>query len=155
MQTRKISIIMEASMPKEAIIAIVIGFLFGLLITFGIYTANRSLKEKERPVASPQLVSSPISSPIPEAELQIDSPENESLVDEEEITIRGRTEPEAIIAIFTETNEHLLTASREGTFSASIRLVKGVNNIKITAVDKLDQEAEQDLTIVYSTVKIE
>lgn len=142
-------------MPKEALIAIIIGFLFGLLITFGIYTANRSLKERAAPLASPPATSPTLASPPPVPTLVIDSPENESLVDEEEIIINGRTSPEAIIAIFTESNEHLLTASREGTFSASIRLIKGVNNIKVTAVDKMSQKVEKNLTIVYSTAKIE
>lgn len=142
-------------MPKEALIAIIIGFLFGLLITFGIYTANRSLKERAAPLASPPATSPTLASPSPAPTLVINSPENESLVDEEEIIVNGRTSPEAIIAIFTESNEHLLTASREGTFSASIRLIKGVNNIKVTAVDKTSQKVEKNLTIVYSTAKIE
>ena len=142
-------------MPKEALIAIIIGFLFGLLITFGVYTANRSLKEQELEVKtpSPTVSASPESSP--ETPLVIDSPENESLVDEEKLVLRGRSSPEAIIAIFTEENEHLLTTSKEGTFSAEITLVKGVNNIKITAVDKENQKTEKDLTIVYSTATIE
>lgn len=142
-------------MPKEALIAIIIGFLFGLIITFGVYTANRSLKEQEVEAEAPSPTAPASRESSPEALLVIDSPENESLVSEEKLVLRGRSNPEAIIAIFTEENEHLLTASKEGTFSAEITLVKGVNNIKVTAVDKENQKTEQDLTIVYSTATIE
>lgn len=142
-------------MPKEAIIAITIGFLLGLIITFGVYTANRSLKEKGESATAPEAAVSPLSSPTSDAILEINSPENESLVEEEEISIRGTADPQAIVAIFTEENEHLLTTSPEGTFSAQIRLIKGVNNIKITAVNKANQKVEKNLTIVYSTVKID
>lgn len=142
-------------MPREALIAIVIGFLFGLIITFGVYTANRSLKEKEVTVEAPSPTTLPSPESSPQPLLVIDSPENESLVSEEKLVLRGHTSPEAIIAVFTEENEHLLTASREGTFSAEIKLVKGVNYIKVMAVDKQNQKTEEDLIIVYSTAKIE
>ena len=142
-------------MSKEAIIAIAIGFLLGLVITFGVYTANRSIKEKENSPASTKASDSPLSSAAPEAILEIESPENESLVEQSEITIRGQSDPQAIIAIFTEENEHLLTTNNEGTFSAQIKLIKGVNNIKVTAVNKTNQKVERNLTIVYSTITID
>lgn len=144
-------------MPKEAVIAIIIGFAFGLLITFGVYTANRSLKEKAGTSPNPSINdSSPLPTSTPEpGNLTIDLPENESLVDQAEIELKGRANPDAVIAILTENNELLLTADKDGSFSANITLIKGLNSLKITSVDKDNQKIEKNLTVVYSTAAIE
>ena len=63
-------------MRKEIVIAICVGFVIGLIITFGIYTANRALKQKSQPAA--ELSKTEVSSSSPAAPrliLEISEPE--------------------------------------------------------------------------------
>ena len=70
---------------KEVLIAIIIGFGLGLVITFGIWTANRALK-----TSAPQEEGSPeeiTNTPRPAFSLIINSPEDSSVSDKEEIEV--------------------------------------------------------------------
>ena len=68
-------------MRKEIIIAIGVGFVIGLIITFGIYTANKALKQKSQPTAELPQAETPLPSPVDEtAVLEITEPENNIVV---------------------------------------------------------------------------
>ncbi|MCJ7829738.1 hypothetical protein MUP50_01460, partial [Patescibacteria group bacterium] len=70
-------------MKKEILIAIIIGFVLGLVITFGIWTANKSLKEGTSTQSSQITENETNITPSPQAEeklpLTIISPENNAL----------------------------------------------------------------------------
>jgi len=143
-------------MKKEILIAIIIGFILGLIITFGIWTANKSLKngtqnKQENEQASP--------TPTPsqnkeEMFLQINSPANNDIIGQEEVTIEGQTKPQAIVAVVYQEDDQLIQADSQGNFSVDITLVGGANEIKISAYDNQNNEAQQTLDLVYSTAKI-
>lgn len=138
-------------MRKEVIIAIIIGFGLGLIITFGIWTANRALKE-----VPPEEVAPPAEeiTPIPTFSLTIKEPEDNSISSEEEITISGVTAPEAVVVILYPEGEKILEADEDGNFETKIALVGGANEVEISAYDSEGNEASQTLTIVYSTAEI-
>jgi len=143
-------------MKKEVLIAIIIGFGLGLVITFGIWTANKALKEaapsttgeeeQEEVAAEP--------TPVPALDLMITSPEDNTLSDKEIIEVSGRTVAEAIITIIYPDGETILEADQDGDFSTEISLIGGDNQIKISAFDKEGERVSQTLTVVYSTAKI-
>lgn len=136
-------------MRKEVIIAILLGLSLGLVVTFGIWTANQAVKEKKTEQTVQVVQTSP--SPSPRAELVISSPENNIVVDKNKIEIAGRTASESVIAIFSEEYEAFTQADEEGFFSTTLPLAKGSNKITVTSIDKLDQEEEENLMIVYTT----
>ena len=145
-------------MKKEIGIAIVIGFILGLIITFGIWTANKSLKEN----ASTQKEESPKISlnqenPLVNEEkmtLKIISPENNALVSEAKIKITGKTLPNINVVIFDEENENILQTDQQGQFTQEIILTSGINEIKISAFDNNGTEANVNLNLVYSKSEI-
>lgn len=141
-------------MRKEVVIVIVIGILIGAIVSFGIYTAQTAIKKQQAQTAVSE--EQPTLEPTPQVShtLSIIEPVNESISNQEEITITGSTTPNAVITIIAEENEYLLTADAEGTFSAEIILVSGANNITVTAFDESGNRAEQLITVVYSTAEL-
>jgi hypothetical protein len=143
-------------MRKEIIIAIGIGFILGLIITFGIYRANRALKQQKTPnnnLPTNGNPSSPLPSPL--VFLEIIEPENHSVVNKSKITVSGKTDPKASVVFLSEDDEDLVLADEEGVFSGEVPLVSGANEIKIISLSKSGEKQEKILSIVYTTAKIE
>ncbi len=145
-------------MKKEILIAIIIGFVLGLVITFGIWTANKSLKEGTSTQSSQITENETNITPSPQAEeklpLTIIFPENNALVNQEKLEIVGKTSPKAMVAIVYEEGEKIIEADEKGDFTMEITLVGGGNEINISAFDSQNNEASKVLNIVYSTAEI-
>ena len=145
-------------MRKEVLVAIIIGFGLGLVITFGIWTANKALKntstdsvETPAPLEE-EIETTPI--PIPTLELLVTSPENNIISEKATIEVVGQTVAKAIISIIYPDGEKLLETDEDGNFSTEISLVGGDNQIKISAFSNEGDEVSKTLTVVYSTAKI-
>lgn len=145
-------------MKKEILIAIIIGFILGLVITFGIWTANKSLQESSQTQNTGNNESQPIvtetSTEKGQISLVISSPENNALVNQEKIEIVGQTAAQATVIILYEEGEEVFQADEKGEFTQEITLVGGANEIKITAFDEEGNEANKTLSLVYSSAEI-
>lgn len=139
------------------ILAITIGFVLGLVITFGIWVANKSLKQTDTTTVTPTPTSLPASlgtSPIPTTQvtnnqLTITSPDDESIVAVDTITLTGKALPNSSVAILYEDGQMFTTTDSNGKFETDIPLVAGYNEITVTSDD-----SSQTITITYSTAKI-
>ena len=148
-------------MRKEVLIAIVIGFALGLLITYGIWTANRAIKEAtaNNDVASEKITSENIT-PTPgptvnKLALSITTPEDNDLVNKQKIEVSGTTVPNAIVVVTYPDGESIISAGADGKFTTNINLDAGSNDLGITAFDtQTGNEASQNLTVVFSTAEI-
>lgn len=141
---------------KEILAAIIIGFALGLVITFGIWSANKNLVSKETvSTASPETIPA---TPEPEKEaeffLKLDSPKNELLTDEESIVLSGSTLPGATLVILSADGEKIIGTDSEGNFSLEIELTAGVNFLTVVASDFEGHRASEKLSVVYSTAEI-
>lgn len=143
-------------MKKEVVIAIIFGFLLGLVITLGIRTANRSLppqtpvtdnivSSREQVVEKNQEVFS----------LDITIPEDGAVLDKEKLMITGKTKPKALIAVTFTEGEKIAEADDQGAFNVEVALSGGENHIEITASDQTGNQTSQTLNVIYSTAKIE
>ena len=148
-------------MKKEVFLAIAIGFALGLVITFGIWTANKSLKNLPKsspaPSIAPQSEVGPTPAPTNQVTgnlLTITSPADEALVNTPKITLTGTAVPSSIITVIYEDGQVVTTADASGNFSLDVPLVGGYNIIKVTAFDKSGASSEQTLTVTYTTAKI-
>lgn len=141
-------------MRKEVLIAIIIGFGLGLVITFGIWTANKALKETAPTTVPTEEEAEVTPTPMPALELVIVSPENNTISEKEIIEVSGQTASRAIIAITYPEGEKLLEADEDGSFSTEISLIGGDNLIEISAFNEEGDQATKTLTVVYSTAEI-
>lgn len=141
-------------MRKEVIIAIVLGFALGLVITFGIWNANKALKEKEQPPVTEQVTGAPQSTPtVSSFSLAILAPEDESVQNEEKIAVVGTTEAGANVVVISQTGETIVEADNSGKFETEITLESGTNEINITATNEKGEEATKTIYLVYSATE--
>jgi len=147
-------------MKKEVLLAIIIGFGLGLVITFGVWKANKALKEvaqkQELPPSQVQ-EEEKITSPTPfptQLSLVITSPEDNSIINKEKINISGKTSSEATVVITYEEGEKVIQTDENGNFSTEITLVGGANEITVSAYDEDGNEVTKTLNLVYSTAEI-
>jgi len=143
-------------MRKEVILAIVGGAVLGLLVIGGLWWTNKTTTEENPIVPSPTplITQAPTLTPALSLPLEIINPENESIIEEEEITLEGKTIPGSVVVVIYPEGENIVEADEEGNFETEITLVGGANEIKITAYDEEGNQAEKNLTLVYSTAKI-
>lgn len=139
-------------MQKEVFLAIFIGFIIGLLITFGVWQANKAIKTTATPTPIP--VSKELPEEVKKPVLTILSPQNEFLSKEGKITLSGSYAPESQIAVIFEKGEKILKTDENGNFETEISLILGENLIEIYGFTQEGDEAKQTLTIVYSTAEI-
>lgn len=154
-------------MKKEVFLAISIGFALGLLITFGIWTANKSLKPPT-PSDSSLTSSATPSSPTPagptpttmvtsasgEIPLSVNSLSDEMLASATTLPISGTTAAGATIIVTGEKSQTIVTADTQGVFTTSTELEGGYNIIGITALDTSGKKASLEFTVTYTTSKI-
>jgi hypothetical protein len=149
-------------MKKEIILAIFLGFLVGLAITYGVYTANQAINGNSTKIAntepSPESTepSIPTASPASlELTLEIAEPENYLVVKNDSVEIKGNTLPNNFIAILGEEDELIVTADKEGFFKSEISLISGLNNIQVISSNRDNsKQVTEDLEIVYSEAEI-
>ena len=162
-------ITLKHPMIKELSLAIVLG----LLIGFGLTGTYYYIKQNEiRQQGSPAIIvptaapednnsSNQISpSPTPQAssslpEIKINSPQNNDIISTSKTTIKGQTDPDSLVIITTPLKNYHLSADIQGIFYQEITLESGFNSINITAINNNDQENHLELSLTYSTAKLE
>jgi hypothetical protein len=141
-------------MKKEIIVAIIIGLSVGLIIAFGLWTANKSLKQvSPKNETSSLQIGQPTPTPLIQ-NLIIDNPTEDFISNQEKITVSGKTISEATVVITYEEGEKILTADSQGLFNTEITLLGGANEIKISAFEPDGNESSVIINGVYSTVEI-
>ena len=142
-------------MRREVLLAIIVGFTIGLIITFGVYTARKALNNRTVTLPQPTPVASPQTT-VTTHFITVTQPETETVHSQEKIALTGTTTPNSVVTVFTEEDEILIYADAEGKFSANIELIGGANIIKLVSINPdSNQTAETELTLVYTTATIE
>ncbi len=80
--------------------------------------------------------------------LDLDHPDDNSLSFESSIIISGQTAPLKEVLVFTDTQDLVITSRKDGSFSTTLNLDEGVNNIT-TAVFDADGDTKTEQRIVY------
>jgi len=139
-------------MKKEILLAVVVGLVFGLIITLGAYRARNSQ-------FSP-LTPTPIATPSPSSDLDTGSlllhtPLDEEIVDNEKVTITGTTKPNVFVGIFINNNQTITTADASGNFSVEKTLEAGSNYIVVQTISEDGKTTNVERTVIFSTVDFE
>jgi hypothetical protein len=139
-------------MKKEVIIAIIVGFTLGLIITFGIHTARRSINQRADS-AAPETGSNPPST-TPQHALNLTSPAAYQIVDVSPIPVTGMTTPHSLVTALTPEDEFVGVADDQGKFSIDVDLEAGETILRVVSFNELGQSQEQRLNVVYSTAEL-
>ena len=146
---------------KEIITAIAIGLLISAIIAGGILRAKSVIKQHQtnQPPSSPQSEATTTAQVKNNKDssqlfLKINSPKNNTVVKENQVTLTGETLPHTYIAIITDSSEYLIVPNKIGQFSQQIKLIKGANLIKVTAYTKNGNKVEKTINLVYTEAEI-
>jgi hypothetical protein len=142
-------------MKKEVVLAITIGFIVGLVITFVFYRFKIIPGQNNEILSpAPSNNSQGLNNSPSDSVLTIISPLDQSISQEAKTTISGKTNSLSWVVIMGEKGEKMVQADNEGNFQTDLLLISGENEIFITAVNNEGEEISQTLTIVYSTAEI-
>lgn len=151
-------------MIKELSLAIFFGLLIGLGLTGTYYFVRQSNNNNHKnipnivvPTSSPdnnhQNQPTPSNS-LSTSILELTSPQNNDIIATSKTTLKGNTNPKSFIVITTPLKNYQLS-TEDGSFSQSIDLEPGLNIINLTAIDQNDQESHLEISLTYSTTKLE
>jgi cytoskeletal protein RodZ len=156
-------------MFKELLLAVVLGALLGFGITGGIIALKNSKSSSfssgqtaAQPTSPNTITTKPQPSDNPSGnslgtnnhQITIDSPENESIVTNSKVTVKGSTSPQSTLVITTPSKSYFATADNAGNFNVDIDIDSGVNQVQIDSIDPQDDQATTQLIITYSTANI-
>lgn len=150
-------------MNKDALLATVIGFGVGLVLTGLVFlgpTLFRSFPSFSWPSFSwPKFFtpSSPVKpTPTPTKTvdtLAIEAPLPDSVETRNETLISGKTKPHAIVVVETLDTERVVVANDDGAFAIKIALSEGKNDIVVSSHDK-NVVQTQTVTVFYTSISI-
>ncbi len=133
------------NMKKEVIIAILIGFGIGLLITLGIHATRKQENTSLNPAS--QVVPTP--APDTEHHITLVSPLENSVQTSETVLVKGQTTPDSTMVLETEKTHQIKIADVSGFFEAEFPLITGPNQISITSYSPNGTIANQTLETTY------
>lgn len=137
-------------MNKEKIILCFIAVAIGLGVAslgYYLYQGTKVLPiEKQKTVS---IANAP--SPAPSVPLSLDEPKDENVYTTRIIKVSGKTNPDAIIVVLTDTDQDVLAPAKDGSFSTTVTIDAGENTIQVTAVGKNGDSNTVNRTVTYST----
>jgi hypothetical protein len=133
-------------MNKDALLATVIGFVVGLVITgllllapkLGPYLPKLTLPsfsfgQKTTPTPTPSLTT---------GEFTIDSPLADAIESTAEILVSGNAEAGSTVIIQTDGDDEVVLVKEDGKYAGKITLTEGKNDLTVTSYGKSKQETK-------------
>jgi hypothetical protein len=141
-------------MRKEIIFAILAGAIFGLVIAFGIWKANSSMKSKndsEKEVVDVTDMNNP-NEMSGDFSITLIKPEANTVVSTSSTTVSGITKPDVWLVISAEEDDYIVKTGNDGSFEEEVDLIAGANEIVVTAIEEDTNNSVYDkFLVVYST----
>ncbi|OGG02987.1 hypothetical protein A2W14_04380 [Candidatus Gottesmanbacteria bacterium RBG_16_37_8] len=143
-------------MKKDVILALVAGFIIGsgiaiLAVKLPVMLSTK-VAPKEETNKTPPLPSAVTN--LKDSLLTINQPRDQTIFNEDGITLLGKTKPSAAIVVESPLTSNVYEADKNGSFSAKLKLTEGGNPVYITAIDETGESESKTLTFFYSTEKL-
>ncbi len=142
--TKKIS-------TKSFLVSHILILILGLIFLFGLHYMMNIQYQK----SSNLFLNGPVTSKPKSFTLTVNQPSDESLIFESSILVSGKTGPNMEVLISTDTDDLVIKTKSDGSFSQTLNLSEGVNNIKIVSFDITGDSKESDRIVYYSKEKIQ
>lgn len=136
-------------MKKEILIAILVGLVMGVFITYGVYLSRQAGEETQTTATSEELeVVEPSPDPDKNGKITIYNPEDEAITAVQTTQVTGKTAPSAFVVIFVNDEPIITQADETGNFSKEVSLETLANVIKVHAVNEDGEHYTAQRTIV-------
>jgi hypothetical protein len=142
-------------MRKEILLAIFVGLLVGLAITFGVYTVRQHMlrsKTVSEIEASRQLTAT--ATPQPQLTLALNEPSENLITDKTAVPVAGRAIPMSYVVIMVGTQEFITTADKDGDFAQTVNLQPDGNLITVTATTPEGKQETIARTVIYNPIPL-
>ena len=143
-------------MNKDAVLATLIGFGIGLLITGLLLLGpniTKSLPKIKLPIISfsqPQKKPTVTPTPTPsQFAVSIESPLADAIENTTDLLVSGVTSPGSTVVIAGSADDTAVVAQTDGKYAGKITLVEGKNDIIVTSYSQAKQ-ANQTITVYYT-----
>lgn len=140
-------------MKTEKVILSFIAVLIGLLVAGLAFYLYQTTKVVDTPQPKKTTNSLPTKTPEKSFFLTIERPENEEVFERKSVPISGKTSPDATVIVSTSLAEKVLTASRNGSFTATIDIEDGQNVIEIISIAPNGESTKETRVVTFSTEK--
>ncbi len=119
-------------MKKEVIIAIVLGLMVGLIVTYGVYRVQTAFTRPKNKTTAEKLAA-PATTQASEAPttIAILNPEEGSILADPKLQVTGTTTPNAHVVLFVNNADFISTSDETGAFTFSVTLEKGVTILRV------------------------
>lgn len=133
------------NLGRETILAGVVGFALGLLAAWAVWSIPQIIPKK------PQLppVAEEVTAPK-EFILTLTQPTDEAILETPQASVSGKTEAGATVVISGPAGDEVVEATGDGTFSTTVTLEEGANEIVVTAYGPNDEEKTETRTVTYT-----
>lgn len=121
-------------MRKEVIIAILIGLVMGLFITYGFYQSQKVADPNQISTIDELETAEPIS-PVENGKLTLFSPEDETVQKDKTVKVAGSTSPNSFVVIFVNNSPIITQADETGNFSREVTLEPLANIISVYSIE--------------------
>lgn len=138
-------------MKKEMLIAVIIGFLLGLVITYGIYRIRVASNSNVTAVPSPT-PGNVLNPGEGDSLITIHSPLEGSIQKEKTATITGSTVPNSFIVLFVNETDYIRQSDSEGNFSFEVPVVDGSNLLSLQLVTNEGITVTKERTLIVTNL---
>ncbi len=135
-------------MRKEILFAIFAGVTFGLIIAFGVWRANIALKPDGTKTTAPEDTSRTAQTDF---RITIAKPQDYQVITTSPAVITGITKSNVWVIISAEEEDYVVKTDESGEFEIKVDVIGGVNEVIITAFNTDGVEAQEKLTLIYSS----
>lgn len=134
-------------MRKEFLLAILIGLICGLFITYGVYQAKQPPANPDQNLNQLANQLTPTLA-VDSGELTLYHPTDGLVLAEAKTTITGKTIPNSKIVIFINDDPIITTADATGNFSKEVGLATLSNLLLVYAIDEDGQQIQAERTVI-------
>lgn len=141
-------------MKKEVLLAVILGLIVGLVITYGIYNARKAVQTIQSTTQQNR-----IQGELPEATssgtLVLSAPDDNSIQALTETAVTGTTQPGSDVIVLVNGNPGFITADDTGSFQFPTALEAGSNVITVFSIDQQGKQAKQTRFVVVSSADLD
>ncbi len=138
------------SLGRETIFAAIAGFALGLVAAWGVLSLPQLLQKKTSTTSNIEALKPGLNTEAPVQILSLNSPEDESISQTNQVNISGKAFSGSTIVIDGPLADKVLEAPSDGNFSATLDLEEGANEIQITAYAPNGSEKTEVRTVNYT-----
>ena len=136
-------------MHKETLIAVGIGLILGLVLTFGIYQWQKASNQKME-FSIVGVTPTPPTEGIPtNQEVIINNPQDGTISQQSRIALEGTGPAKAFLVVFVNNKEVVSKIDAEKKFKTEVELNKGPNTITVIAIENNGNTYKTEILVVY------